>query len=41
MSSSDYPSDLKGACEELKKKVLALEAELEKKDALIAQLQSK
>jgi WD40 repeat protein len=40
-SISDLPSDLKGAYDELKKKVAALEAELEKKDALIAQLQSK
>jgi len=40
-SSNDSPSDLKGAYDELKKKVAALEAELEKKDALIAQLQSK
>jgi len=36
----DSPKDLKVAYEELKKKVAALEAEIEKKDALIAQLQS-
>jgi len=34
------PTDLKAAVEELRKKVAALEAELEKKDALISQLQS-
>jgi len=33
--------DVKAAYEELKRKVAALEAEIEKKDALIAQLQSK
>jgi len=38
---SDAPNDLKAAYEELRKKVAALEAELEKKDALIAELQSK
>jgi len=38
---SDGPSDLKAAYEELRKKVAALEAELEKKDALIAELQAK
>jgi len=37
---NDTPKDLKAAYEELKKKVAALEAEIEKKDALIAQLQS-
>jgi len=35
------PTDLKAAYEDLKHRVAALEAELEKKDALISQLQSK
>jgi len=39
--SDDTPKDLKLAYEELKKKVAALEAEIEKKDALIAELQAK
>jgi len=38
--SENVPSDLKATYEELKKKVAVLEAELEKKDALITQLQS-
>jgi peptidoglycan hydrolase CwlO-like protein len=38
--ADDTPKDLKAAYDELKKKVAALEAELEKKDALISKLQS-
>jgi WD40 repeat protein len=41
VTKEEYPNDLKGAYDELKRKVAALEAELEKKDALISQLQSK
>jgi len=37
----DVTKDLKAAYEELKKKVATLEAEIEKKDAIIAELQSK
>jgi len=37
----DTPKDLKAACDELRQKVAALEAELEKRDAQISQLQSK
>jgi WD40 repeat protein len=37
----DTPKDLKGAYEALKKKVAELEAELEKRDAKIAELESK
>jgi len=37
----DSNKDLKLAYEDLKRKVAALEAELEKKDAIIAELQSK
>jgi len=40
-SAEDAPKDLKLAYEELKRKVAALESEIEKKDALIAELQSK
>jgi len=40
-SAEDAPKDLKLAYEELKKKVAILEAEIEKKDALIAELQAK
>jgi len=40
-TKEEAPKDLKAAYEELKHRVAALEAELEKKDALIRELQSK
>jgi len=40
-TKEEIPKDLKAAYEELKHRVAALEAELEKKDALIRELQSK
>jgi len=39
--SNASPTDYKAAYEELKKKVAALEAEIERKDSVIAELQSK
>jgi len=41
VEASATPTDLKAAYEELKKRVAILEAELEKKDAIISELQSK
>jgi len=41
VETSAHPTDFKAAYEELKKKVATLEAELEKRDALISELQSK
>jgi len=40
-AKEETPTDLKAAYEELKQRCAALEAELEKRDALISQLQNK